>query len=105
MSPDSKLYVVVRDTLSAGLKAAQACHALRAFVGEYPVIDAEWHRDSNNIAILEYPDLDGLAARLEQHGMALSRFHEPDQDGDLTAICVTPVAKRMLRHLPLACAA
>ena len=105
MTPASKLYIIVLASLSAGLKAAQACHAMRAFVGEYPTLEKEWYEVSNNIVVLEYPDLEDLAERLEGHGMALARFHEPDRDGALTSICVTPVARKLLARVPLACAA
>jgi hypothetical protein len=92
----------VRADLSNGMKAAQACHALRAFVAEYPEIEGPWFRISNNIVILEHDDLDGLANRLASHGLALSRFHEPDRDGQLTAICVEPAARNRVSTVRLA---
>ena len=102
MTSASKLYIIVLDTLSAGLKAAQACHALRAFGASYPDIDREWYEVSNNIVILEHDDLTGLAERLGGHGFAVSRFYEPDMDHTLTAFCAAPEAKKMLSRLSLA---
>ena len=102
MTPTSKLYIVVLDTLSAGLKAAQACHALRAFGASYPDIDLDWYNTSNNLVILEHDDPTGLAERLGGHGMALARFYEPDMDHTLTAFCVAPEARKMLSRLSLA---
>lgn len=104
MTSSSKLYVIVRSTLSAGLKAAQACHAMHAFIRNHPEETARWEHD-NNIVVLEYPDLPELAARLDRHGFALARFHEPDMDDALTAICVSPSAQKMLARVPLAGAA
>ena len=105
MTPTSKLYIVVLATLSAGMKAAQACHALRAFGAVYPDIDRDWYETSNNIVILEHDDPSDLADRLDSHGMTLARFHEPDLDGALTSFCVAPEARKMLGRLPLACSA
>jgi hypothetical protein len=92
----------VRRDLGPGMKAAQACHALRAFVEAYPEIDRAWYAVSNNIVILEHEDLDGLADRLDGHGLALARFHEPDRGGDLTAFCVEPAARSAVRKVSLA---
>lgn len=102
MTSASKLYVIVKNTLSAGLKAAQACHALKAFGIAYPDIDREWYEASNNIVVLEHDDLPTLADRLTNHGFALARFHEPDQNGALTAFCVEPEARRKVSALSLA---
>lgn len=46
-----KLYVIVDEALSTGLKCAQACHAVVAFQDAYPTITAEWKHD-NNIVVL-----------------------------------------------------
>lgn len=95
-----KLYVIVRAGLG-GVKTAQAVHAFRAFVAEYPAIEQHWYETSNNIVVLDEADLDGLADRLDGHGLAVSRFHEPDLDGQLTAICVEPRARHEVRRLKL----
>jgi hypothetical protein len=97
-----KLYIVVNAALNAGLIAAQACHALRQFVGDHPVLDAQWHAQSNNIVVLEHDDVASIAARMEASGLAVSRFHEPDLDDALTAIAVEPHDGRLLSNLPLA---
>lgn len=49
-----KLYIIVLKSLSSGLKAAQACHAARAFQEEHTAIEADWYRTSNNIVVLEH---------------------------------------------------
>lgn len=96
-----KLYIIVRETLTAGLKAAQACHAAIAFTQAYPEKTREWMPD-NNIVVLEHSDMDGLASVLEGMGLDLVRFHEPDLDDQLTAICVEPAARRHVSTLRLA---
>jgi len=105
MTTTSKLYIIVLSTLSAGMKAAQACHALRAFGASYPDIDRDWYETSNNIVVLEYPEIGDLADRLDRHGLALARFHEPDMDGALTSFCVGPDARKAVSRIPLACSA
>lgn len=97
-----KLFVVVKKTLAAGLYAAQAIHAFRAFVGEYPVLEAFWHEEHNNIVVLQDDDIEGLVERLRAAGFRLSTFREPDLDNELTAICVEPNARRALSNLSLA---
>lgn len=96
-----KLYIIVLKSLSTGLKAAQACHALHAFTQTYPDITRAWEAD-NNIVVLEHDDLLTTAEMLEGLGHSLVRFHEPDMDDALTAICVEPAAKKRLSGLRLA---
>ena len=103
MTPTSKLYIIVLSSLSAGMKAAQACHALRAFGANYPNIDRDWYETSNNIVVLEHPDLADLAGNLERHGLPLARFTEPDLNGALTSFCVGPEARKAVSRVPLAC--
>jgi hypothetical protein len=97
-----KLYIIVLASLRAGLKAAQACHALRAFVAEHPELDAAWYATSNNLVVLQCDELPPLADALEAQGFAVSRFHEPDLGDALTAVAVEPKARRRLARLPLA---
>lgn len=96
-----KLYIIVLRSLSTGLKCAQACHAMHAFTSTYPDQTREWE-DSNNIVVLEHEDIAGTADMLDALGLRLARFHEPDMDDALTAICVEPAGKRHLRALSLA---
>ena len=96
-----KLYIIVSRALSTGLKCAQACHAMHAFTLAYPDITREWE-ESNNVVVLEHDDLPSLAGTLEAMGLSLARFHEPDMDDALTAICVEPSARRHVSTLRLA---
>ena len=98
----SKLYVVVDEGLTPGLKIAQGGHALCAFESEHPEVYRDWHDNSNNLVCLQSGDLGTLAASLEEKGFKVSRFHEPDLDDRMTAFSVEPAAGRYLSSLPLA---
>jgi hypothetical protein len=98
----SKLYVVVDESLRPGLKIAQGGHALCAFEAEHSDIYRDWHTHSNNLVVLQAPDLAGLADSLEEKGLKVSRFHEPDLNDKLTTIAAEPAAQRHLSSLPLA---
>lgn len=97
-----KLFVVVKQTLSSGLKMAQALHAFRAFQSAFPVVEAYWHAEHNNIVVLQVEDIEALTGRLDAAKVRLSKFREPDRNDELTAICVEPGAWRLLSSLPLA---
>ena len=96
-----KLYLVVLRSMSAGLKAAQACHALHAFTSAYPEVVRIWEQE-NNIVVLDDRDPETTVGDLERRGFAVARFHEPDLDNVLTAFCAEPAAGRWLSSLPLA---
>lgn len=106
MSAD-KLTLVVRADLSAAQRAVQACHAMRQFVEEHPLIDQDWFRRSNTLALLEVPDeqaLLRLLARSADRGTRSSIFREPDIGDRLTAACFEPGpnTRRLCGGLPLA---
>jgi hypothetical protein len=100
-----KLYVVVRGDLEPGLRAAQACHALRQFTADHPDADLEWFETSNTIVLLEVLDIDelsDLAFDLERQGARIAKFIEPDLGYELTAIAVAPEGRGRCGRLPLA---
>ena len=101
MSP-LKLFVVLAAHLQSGPRTAQAVHAARAFAATYPTLEQFWFEESNNIVVLQHPDLPSLAEKLEGKGLRLAKFHEPDLGGELTAFCAEPAAWRALSSLPLA---
>lgn len=102
MDTVTRLYIVVSSALSAGLKAAQACHATVAFTQSWPELARAWSEGSNNLVVLEAADLPPLADRLEAAGLRVVRFHEPDLADALTAFVAEPAAARRLSSLPLA---
>ncbi len=97
-----RLYLVVAEDLSPGLKMAQAVHAGFQFAQRYPHLHEYWFHESNNVAVLQTADLEQLADRLEEADLRVCRFHEPDLDDKLTAIAVEPAGRRALRKLKLA---
>jgi hypothetical protein len=96
-----KLFIIIKSSLTAGLYTAQAIHAFWSFTRAFPQKTLEWAPD-NNVVILQHEDLASLADRLDSMGLAVARFHEPDLNDELTAICAEPAAKRHLAKLPLA---
>lgn len=102
----TRLYIVVRSTLTAGQKIAQACHALSAFAHRHAALYAEWFTTSNTIVILEVPSEQALTSlKWEAMGreLAYATFLEPDlvDFEPLTAIAFEPRSASMLRALPL----
>ena len=97
-----KLYIVVDRALSAGMKAAQACHAMAAWHLCHPEWTREWMNTSNTLVVLQHPELPTLDALLAERGLLRVRVEEPDLDGRLTAVCVEPRARRELAGLELA---
>ena len=103
-----KLYLVVRSDLSAGARAAQLCHALRAFSEEHPEADREWYACSNTLVLLEIVNEAALLllhAAARERDIPVSLFREPDLQNAATALALDPSGRTMVRHLPLALSA
>ena len=102
----TKLYLISRSDLPAGLQAAQLAHSLRQFAADFPAEDKGWHETSNNLVLLEVADeagLEHLADRLDELGCHVARFREPDLGEKLTAIsALGERAHKALSSLPLA---
>lgn len=99
-----KLYIITRSDLRAGLLAAQACHAAAAFCLANPVRAEEWRADCNLVVLATHngDELERLAASAEQAGHEITRFHEPDLEGALTAIAGREELQPLVSSLPLA---
>lgn len=100
-----KLFLVTRQDLAPGPRAAQLCHALRAFVEEHPAVDREWFTTSNTLVCLEaktQDELHALVSKARSQGIPVSEFVEPDLDDALTAVAIGPSGKQLVRRLPLA---
>jgi hypothetical protein len=102
MTKDSKLYIIVREDLSPGLKIAQSAHALSAFEWRFPATYKDWYETSNNLVVLQHANPEEVAKRLESEKYRVARFYEPDLDNQLTAIAVEPAAQKRLSSLRLA---
>ena len=101
-NPNAKLYIVVREDLTPGLKIAQSAHALSSFEWKYPTVYKDWYENSNNLVVLQHAEPEEIAKKLEGQGFRVARFYEPDLDNQLTAISVEPAAKKKLSSLRLA---
>jgi peptidyl-tRNA hydrolase len=89
------------------LQAAQAVHAAFQFSHEHPSLVEPWFRDSQYLIVVAVPDIDclvALAARADHAGVDVSLWHEPDLNGELTAITLAPgeTSRRLCSNLPLA---
>lgn len=93
--------------MTFGQQASQLCHALRQFANDHSEIDKEWYNNSNYICLLSVKsenDLHILCEKAKNLEIAHSKFHEPDFDNALTAICLAPGAltKKIVSSLKLA---
>ncbi len=111
-----KLYLVTRADLRHGSQAAQLVHGMATFAREYPSTFEAWERSSNVVVCIAVPNQDclyDLSAKAEalseasENGLAISRFHEPDNDpGDqFTCIVLEPIDafQDLCKGIPLAC--
>lgn len=97
-----KLYLVVRSDLSPGQQAVQLAHASHEFGDAFPEEYRDWRSKSNTLALLSTGNEATLSALLEKaraRGVPVASFHEPDRDGELTAIALGPSGKRFCRGL------
>lgn len=95
--------MVTRADLSPAQQAVQSAHAALSFAVAYPDVTREWYHHGQILVLLAVPDERWLGLeelRLEDYRTV--SFHEPDLNGQLTAICAEPSAGRRLSRLPLA---
>ncbi len=85
MEQNSKLYLLINNSLSVGLTVAQAVHG-----GVQWVLDNHPHQTWNNgtLVCLACPNIDEWKQKLEFLNVNFSTFHEPDIDNQLTASIV-----------------
>jgi hypothetical protein len=107
ITPGDKLYVVVRGDLPAGSQIAQACHGMRQFGHEHPLIEGAWFRESNYIAILNARNeehIERLIAKCLEKDVPYSIFREPDLGDSITClvVCPGPSGRKICSSLPLA---
>lgn len=103
---NSKLIAITRRDLIPGSQAVQAAHATIQFIFEHPEMGNDWYNISKYLVFLSVEnkqELLDLVETLDQKGIVMSKFHEPDLDNDLTAIAIepSPTARRLVSSLPL----
>lgn len=98
---DSRLHIVVDETLRPGQQIAQVAHAVAEFALSHTDIAHAWNRESNYIIALAAARSDIETWRDTEDGIA---FHEPDFDDAVTAFAFFPKhgISEKLAHLPLA---
>lgn len=103
MSTPQKMFVLVRNDLGETYRHVQGCHAL----AEYAIRGnreqfSKW--DNHTLIHLGVPNqwaLQKWAYKLKDKGKDFTEFHEPDLDGELTAIaCIDGTGT--FSNLPLA---
>jgi hypothetical protein len=97
--------VVTREDLSPGYQATQAVHAAVQYAVEHHAKASEWN-DGGSLVVLAAKNeskLHSIGYDLEDSGISLERFREPDIDGELTAIAFLSARKpEVLSKLSLA---
>lgn len=92
--------------MNPGSQAVQASHAAIEFIYEHSDIAKDWYDISKYLVFLSVKnqkDLLELVDKLNQKGILLSKFYEPDLDNELTAIALEPSngARRVVSSVPL----
>lgn len=88
-----RLYVLVREDLSPGLRAAQAIHGVLGYSESYDLTRSEWYKTSNTVSVLGVKDEDHLnrvKSQAEDLGIRLSVFREPDLNDSQTCLVLDP---------------
>lgn len=72
----------------------------------YPAESRKWFKESNYLAQLSIEnenELERLAQKIEDSGLKIARFYEPDIGNELTAVAIEPSlqTKKMVSKLPL----
>ena len=103
---NSKLIVVSRRDLTPGAQVAQSIHAAIEFTFEHPEIAKEWYEVSKYLAVLSVKnqtELLELVEKINQKGIRVSKFYEPDMMNELTSIALEPSikARKLVSSLPL----
>jgi hypothetical protein len=83
---------------------AQAAHAISQFHLEYPEETKRWNNNYLiSLSIDTEKKLQTLLTKLNDVGVSVSYFTEPDIGDELTSICFieTPETIRLTSHLPL----
>jgi hypothetical protein len=97
------VYLIVREDLSPPQQVVQSCHAAveaarHLFPAELP------HPHLIVCAVADEPALWRQLQRLQQQGVRLRAFFEPDRGNELTALATEPVfgtTRRLFRNLRL----
>ena len=84
----------------------QSPHVSIQFIYEHPEIAKQWYDFSKYLVFLSVKNLNELSElveKLNQKGIVISKFYEPDLRNELTAIALEPSkeARKVVSSLPL----
>lgn len=102
-----RMYVVVRKDLDQTYRMVQGSHALAQYALEHPEELKVWNNEYLIFlsTFLEV-NMQNLYRKLVSKGFTVSKFNEPDQNGQMTAIALfedgSGRVTRALEKLPLA---
>lgn len=100
-----RMYVIVRGDLSTEYRMVQGAHALAQLSIENPDDFLKWNNQYLIfLKVWNFKSLYKLYTDLIRDGYHnTSRFHEPDLDGQITALALyTEIDNPLIRDLPLA---
>ena len=95
---------MTRQDLSPGRQIAQSGHAISQFHLEHPEKSKRWNNSYLiSLSIGTEKKLQTLLTKLNDVGVSVSYFTEPDIGDELTSICFleNPETVRLTSHLPL----
>lgn len=99
---DPTVYVVVWNDLPAGLRAAQAGHAVAQLCREHPDRLDEFASSRLVVCVAGATELHSIVTQATFNAYPIGTWCEPDRGGALTAIALDAEAKPLVRDLPLA---
>jgi len=84
-----RMYVVTRKDFDPVYRSVQGAHALAQYALEHPEELRTWNNEYLiYLGVFLEANLDRLYNKLLDKGYKLSKFHEPDQRDQLTAIAI-----------------
>lgn len=98
------MIVVTRRDLNPGYQIAQSGHAISQFILENPDLSKRWNNNFLiSLSIDSKEKLQKLLYRIEELGIPVSYFIEPDIGNQLTSICFleTEETRKLTSSLPL----
>lgn len=92
--------------MTPGYQSVQSGHAVADFIMQHPTEASHWHQTSNYLIYLsvkDESDLKSLSKKLQDIGILVTEFEEPDIDNAVTAIAFISEekTKKLTSGLPL----
>lgn len=101
----NKLIIVSRKNLKPGAQNAQSIHSLSQFALDHPDVFKAWNNQTIvSLSAKDENQLGNLLSKIEEHGINVSAFYEPDINNELTSITIegTEKASKLTSSFPLA---